>query len=110
MYLRLRGAGLFYKSLNTPERIDVVEKMGHLDRADADFLLLATSYFRALDHAIRLVTGRSEEKIPGAPARRAMVAELLQRWTGRPTSATRLDAELLGVQKEMRRIFEQIFS
>jgi glutamate-ammonia-ligase adenylyltransferase len=110
MYLRLRGAGLFYKSLNTPERIDVVEKMGHLERADADFLRMATSYFRALDHAIRLVTGRSEEKIPGAPARRAMVAELLQRWTGRPTSAARLDSELLAVQKEMRGIFEQIFS
>ena len=29
MYLRLKGAGMFYKSLNTPERIDVVENMGH---------------------------------------------------------------------------------
>ena len=31
MYLRLRGAGIFYKVLNTPERIEVIEKMGHLD-------------------------------------------------------------------------------
>ncbi len=38
MYLRLKGAGIFYKVLNTPERIDVIEKMGHLDREDADFL------------------------------------------------------------------------
>ena len=30
MYLRLKGAGIFYKVLNTPARIDVVEKMGHL--------------------------------------------------------------------------------
>ena len=30
MYLRLRGAGVFYKVLNTPARIDVIEKMGHL--------------------------------------------------------------------------------
>jgi len=28
MYLRLKGAGIFYKVLNTPERIDVIEKMG----------------------------------------------------------------------------------
>jgi glutamate-ammonia-ligase adenylyltransferase len=32
MYLRLKGAGIFYKVLNTPERIDVIEKMGHLSR------------------------------------------------------------------------------
>ena len=30
MYLRLKGAGIFFKVLNTPERIDVIEKMGHL--------------------------------------------------------------------------------
>ena len=38
MYLRLRGAGIFYKVLNTPERIDVIEKMGHLTPEDANFL------------------------------------------------------------------------
>ena len=34
MYLRLRGGGMFYKVLNTPARIEVIEKMGHLDRED----------------------------------------------------------------------------
>ena len=32
MYLRLKSAGIFYKVLNTPERIDIIEKMGHLER------------------------------------------------------------------------------
>ncbi len=64
MYLRLRGAGMFFKSLNTPERIDIVEKMGHLERSDAEFLLQATTYFRALDHALRLVVGHAEGRIP----------------------------------------------
>ena len=32
MYLRLKSAGIFFKVLNTPERIDVIEQMGHLDR------------------------------------------------------------------------------
>ena len=36
MYLRLKSAGVFFKVLNTPERIDIVEKMGHLDRDDAN--------------------------------------------------------------------------
>ncbi len=109
MYLRLRGAGMFFKSLNTPERVDVVEKTGLLDRGDAEFLMSATTHFRALDHAIRLVTGRSEEKIPGSPAQRAMIAELLQRWTNRATSPDNLDAELSALQFAMRRVFETVF-
>jgi len=110
MFLRLRGAGMFFKSLNTPERIDIVEKTGHLDRADAEFLLLAGTYFRALDHAIRLVTGRSEEKIPSAPASRARIADLLQRWTGHTTSAAKLDTDLAALQSKMRRVFDSIFA
>lgn len=109
MYLRLRGAGLFYNSLNTPERIDVVEKMGHLERVEAEFLLDATRYFRALDHAIRLVTGRSEEKIPDARSHRTMIASLVQRWTGEPTLALKLDTDLSEVRSEMRRVFDRIF-
>jgi len=109
MFLRLRGAGMFFKSLNTPERIDIVEKTGHLDRADAEFLLLASTYFRALDHAIRLVTGRAEEKIPSAPAHRARIAELLQRWTGHTTSAAKLDTDLAALQRKMRQVFDGIF-
>jgi glutamate-ammonia-ligase adenylyltransferase len=110
MYLRLRGAGMFFKSLNTPERLDVVEKTGLLDRGDAEFLLRSTTYFRALDHAIRLVTGHSEEKIPSAPAHRSMVAELLERWTGRSTSPDNLDIDLSALQKAMRQVFEIIFN
>src|SRR5207245_8502635 len=60
MYLRLKGAGIFYKVLNTPQRIDVIEKMGHLDREDADFLREAATFYRALDHAQRVVTGHVE--------------------------------------------------
>jgi glutamate-ammonia-ligase adenylyltransferase len=109
MYLRLKAAGMFFKSLNTPERIDVVEKTGHLDRLDAEFLLDATTYFRALDHGLRVVTGRTEERIPAAPEQREMIAELLQRWTGKRV-ADGLDADLLALQMRMRRVFEVIFA
>jgi glutamate-ammonia-ligase adenylyltransferase len=110
MYLRLKAAGMFFKSLNTPERIDVVEKTGHLDRIDAEFLLDATTYFRALDHALRVVTGRPEERIPAAPEQREMVAELLRRWTGIRVLAQDLDKDLLTLQTRMRRVFEGIFT
>ncbi len=109
MYLRLKGAGMFFKSLNTPERIDVVEKMGHLERADAEFLLRATTFFRALDHGLRIVTGRSGQAVPAAPSEAEMLVDLLQRWTGDRKTASALDAELLAIQTGMRRLFDSIF-
>lgn len=110
MYLRLKGAGMFFKSLNTPERIDVVEKMGHLEHADAEFLLQAATFFRALDHAARLVTGRAEEKLPAGPAEREMVANLVRRWTKEASTGSTLDAEIDALRSKMRRLFERIFA
>ncbi|MBV9760764.1 MAG: hypothetical protein JO340_09385 [Acidobacteriaceae bacterium] len=110
MYLRLKGAGMFFKKLNTPERIDVVEKMGHLEREDAEFLLEAATFFRALDHAIRLVTGRSEGKLPESATEREMIAELMHRWTNERPSAATLDAGLHALQTRMRALFDRIFS
>lgn len=109
MYLRLRGAGMFFKSLNTPERIDVVEKMGHLDREDAALLLRATTFFRAVDHAYRIVFGRAESKLPGPGPERERVAELVHRWTGEPTSAQTLPDQLLYLQDRVRRLFDATF-
>jgi glutamate-ammonia-ligase adenylyltransferase len=109
MYLRLKGAGLFFKSLNTPERIDIVEKMGHLERADAEFLLEATTFFRAVDHATRIVSGKAEEKLPGTTPEREMVAGLVQLWTNKHPVAATLDEELLTLQHKMRRLFDGIF-
>jgi glutamate-ammonia-ligase adenylyltransferase len=110
MYLRLKGAGMFFKSLNTPERLDVVEKMGHLDRQDAESLLRATTYFRALDHALRIVTGRAEGKIPTAENEREMAAILVERWTGQHTDPANLSSDLLALQMRTRAIFDRIFA
>src|SRR6202011_2569084 len=54
MYLRLKGAGVFYKVLNTPQRIDVIEKMGHLEREEADALRDSATFYRAIDHGLRI--------------------------------------------------------
>ncbi|MDQ2711897.1 MAG: glutamine-synthetase adenylyltransferase [Acidobacteriota bacterium] len=110
MYLRLRGAGMFFKSLNTPERIDIVEKMGHLERSDAEFLLEAITYFRALDHALRFVVGHAEGRIPQSPEQRRMIAELMNRWTARNSDENSLEPDLLALQMEMRRLFETVFT
>jgi len=110
MYLRLKGAGLFFKSLNTPERIDIVEKMGHLERGDAEFLREATSFFRALDHALRVVIGRAEEKLPSAGEEHDMLVDLVRRWTREPQAASSLEEELSAVRSRMRQLFEAIFA
>ena len=109
MYLRLKGAGMFFKSLNTPERIDVVEKMGHLERADAEFLLEAATHFRALDHALRLVVGHAEGRIPSSLEEQQMVAELMKRWTVHRSQADALQSDLVSLQNRMHRLFETIF-
>ncbi len=110
MYLRLKGAGLFFKSLNTPERIDIVEKMGHLERGDAEFLLEATTFFRALDHALRVVLGRAEAKLPGPGEEHDMLVDLVRRWTGERPAASPLEDELAVVRSRMRKLFESIFA
>ena len=109
MYLRLKGAGMFFKSLNTPERIDIVEKMGHLERADAEFLMEATTFFRAVDHAIRIVNGRAEERLPASEEEREMIARLVQIWTQKSVIGSTLDAGIVVLQYNMRRLFDTLF-
>jgi glutamate-ammonia-ligase adenylyltransferase len=108
MYLRLKGAGLFFKSLNTRERIDIVEKMGHLERSDAEFLLRASTFYRAVDHALRIATGHAEGKLPGSQAQLDTLTELVDRWTDR--NGKSLEEELTELSESMRRLFERLFA
>ncbi len=109
MYLRLKGAGLFFKSLNTPERIDIVEKMGHLERAEAEFLLETATFLRAVDHALRIVTGRAAARLPDAAGERDMVARLVSLWTGRRSTAESLEGEIGNLRQGTRRLFDAVF-
>src|SRR5260370_14932277 len=67
MYLRLKGAGIFYKVLNTPQRIDVVEQMGHLEREDAHALRDSANFYRALDHGLAVWFGQTAPTAPSSP-------------------------------------------
>ncbi len=109
MYLRLRGAGIFYKVLNTPERIDVIEKMGHLDREDADFLRDAGTFYRAIDHGQRLMTGHAEGSLPTAQAQLEMLTDLVRRWTPEHLHQQRLDLTLADIRRRTREFFNRLF-
>ncbi|HWC95227.1 MAG TPA: hypothetical protein VG456_00720 [Candidatus Sulfopaludibacter sp.] len=110
MYLRLRGAGIFYKVLNTPERIDVIEKMGHLDREDADFLREAATFYRAVDHGQRISTGRSEGSLPTAQSQLDMLTSLVRRWTPRHLHERPLDVTLQEIRRKTRDFFNRLFA
>jgi glutamate-ammonia-ligase adenylyltransferase len=109
MYLRLRGAGIFYKVLNTPERIDVIEKMGHLDREDADFLREAATFYRSIDHGQRVSRGHAEGSLPTSQAQMDVLANLVKRWTPEHLHRERLDVTLREIRRRTREYFNRLF-
>jgi glutamate-ammonia-ligase adenylyltransferase len=104
MYLRLKSAGIFFKVLNTPARIEVLESMGHLDRAEAKFLDEAATFYRALDHSLRVYSGHAEGKLPSSEAQLETIGALLRRWSPIPLE------DLPDVQAKTRALFDRLFS
>jgi len=109
MYLRLKGAGIFYTVLNTPERIDVIEKMGHLDREDAGFLRDSATFYRAIDHGQRVITGHAEGSLPTSQAQFEALTELVKRWTPEHLQEHRLDVTLREIRTRTREYFNRLF-
>lgn len=109
MYLRLKGAGIFFKVLNTPARIDVIEKMGHLERADADFLRDAATFYRAVDHGLRVSSGHTEGDLPPSPAQLENLTALVKRWTPGYLHDQPLDVELAQIKARTREYFQRLF-
>lgn len=109
MYLRLKGAGIFYRVLNTPARIDVIEQMGHLDAEDAAFLRDAATFYRAVDHGLRVLTGQAAGALPRSGPQREMLGELVSRWTPEHLHDEPLEVELARIQEGTRQFFERLF-
>ena len=104
MYLRLKSAGIFYRVLNTPARIEVIENMGLLDRAGTHFLNEAATFYRSLDHALRLISGHAEGKLPSSEAQMETLGKLLKRWTPIPL------ARLSEIRTRTREMFDRVFA
>ena len=109
MYLRLKSAGIFYKVLNTPERIDIIEKMGHLDRADADFLQDAAAFYRAIDHGLRVYSGHAEGNLPNSEAHLEILTRLVHRWTPERLHDAPLKEKLEQIRTRTRAFFKRLF-
>jgi glutamate-ammonia-ligase adenylyltransferase len=102
MYLRLKSAGIFFQSLNTPERIEVLESMHLLDRSEAGFLRDAATFYRALDHGLRVRSGHAEGRLPSG-AQQVALRGLIKRWTSAPLEA------LGDIREHTRGLFDRLF-
>jgi glutamate-ammonia-ligase adenylyltransferase len=104
MYLRLKSAGIYFRVLNTPERVSVLESMGLLDHANAEFLLVAATFYRAVDHGIRVLSGHAEGRLPKPEAQREALAALVARWSPVPLS------KFPELAAETRALFDKTFA
>ncbi len=110
MYLRLKGAGIFFNVLNTPERINVIEQMGHAERSDANFLRDAATLYRAVDHGLRIISGQAEGTLPAAAAQLELLTELVRRWTPDHLHDQPLLTEIAQIQHRTREYFNRLFT
>ena len=109
MFLRLQGGGIFFRVLNTPERLSVLEEMGQLDRADGPFLNDAATFYRAIDHGLRLYSGHAEGRLPNSEAKLEALTELVARWTPARLHKSPLEVELESIKVQTRRLFRRYF-
>lgn len=107
MYLRLKGGGMFFKVLSALQRIDIIEKMGHLSREDAEFLREAVVFYRSLDHAIRLYFGQAEHELPSSPVALEALTNMMNRWVG--SNESPLESQLKEMQNRTRQFFDRLF-
>ena len=110
MSLRLKDAGLFFSSLNTPERIGIIRATGGLTATQVDRLWRGAVIFRSLDHAIRLAAGPSSHKLPTSASQLEIVAELLGRWSPLKPTPALLAGMVDELRRNMRQLFQEIFS
>jgi len=109
MYLRLRDADSFYKVLNTPRRIAVILESHNLEPADAAFLSDAATFFRAVDHGLRVATGHAEGRLPTNPAQISILTELVHRWVPANLHEGTLEAVSRRIRHETRTYFDRVF-
>ena len=109
MFLRLKGGGIFFRVLNTPERLSVIEEMGLLGRSDTAFLADAATFYRAIDHGLRLYSGHAEGWLPNSETKLDALTELVARWTPQRLHEHPLEVELESIKQKTRRMFQRFF-
>ena len=109
-YLRLRHRVALPAGSNMLEQIAALEAAGILLKADAGTLLAGAAFVRALDHAVRLVTGRIMRELPGRAGQAEAVEFLLRTW-GLVAGDDRIDSvrdQLTRTQQNVREVYNRL--
>jgi glutamate-ammonia-ligase adenylyltransferase len=94
-------------------QIAALESVSALGSREAQSLRAAAQLYRAVDHAHRMITGRTANRVP-EPALAARIAALLDLWRI-PVSShdagpyERLLAAIAAARDEVRRLYEELF-
>lgn len=110
LYLRLRGAVVFFDYLSTPARIELVRQSGQITPPQAELLLEAATFYRGLDHAVRTVAGQPSAEFPTAAASEQALRELMIRWKAAPPGDQPLAQQADSMRKRTRALYDEFFS
>lgn len=105
-YLRIRHQVALPPGANLSDQIEALTSAGCLPQDDGQALLDGITYLRALDHAVRLVTGRASRGWRDRPGQLEGVAHLLRRWRLLGLHSAPL-AHLDDVRKQVREVFKR---
>ncbi|PYT20235.1 MAG: hypothetical protein DMG57_42860, partial [Acidobacteria bacterium] len=67
------------------------------------------TFYRAVDHGLRISAGHAEGNLPSAPEQTRVLRELVDRWTPEHLHDRSLDAQLARIREGTRQFFDRIF-
>jgi glutamine synthetase adenylyltransferase len=92
---------------NTRERLGSLRDARALGDADFGLLEQAAEFYRVLEHAVRLATGRARKTLPVGEHARAAIEELVRRAWGRALPDG-VEPELDRTRKATRTLYEHL--
>jgi [glutamine synthetase] adenylyltransferase / [glutamine synthetase]-adenylyl-L-tyrosine phosphorylase len=109
-YLRLRHHFEIEPGANSAEQICALERAGVIREEDANILASGAAFLRAVDHAVRLVTGRPPDGLPEHIGHAALVEGLVRRWGLLNVGGVEqpLASRLREVQREVRYVYRRL--
>jgi len=106
-YLRIRNRVAIPAGSNSAQRIAALRSAALLSEEDAATLSDGAAFLRSVDHAIRLVTGKSTEGLPEHVGHAAAVEHLARHW-GLIACGESLAARLRETQGQIRSVYRRL--
>jgi glutamate-ammonia-ligase adenylyltransferase len=105
--LRLRGRIAAHPGANMAEQIATLRSAGLMSDEDSNVLSAGANFLRAVDHAIRLVTGKPAEGLPDRAGHAEAVENLARRW-GLISGSETLASSLLETRRRVREVYGRL--